>query len=214
MCRLLLEDDYPESFEIIPVPDSSSKDKLVTLVYIDDYNSIERVQTGDAQRHITTKKQKIKVHAPKSEKLFESVVQVANNIGMRVNDTKTQMLCISPNAHSDISSYINTANSEITSGETLKILGFNFNTKPDASYHVSMLIDKFYSRLWTLRFLKRSGMDKNDLLKVYKTVVVPSIEYCSVVYDSLIPEYLSNELEMTQKRQLRLYMAGIAIITI
>ena len=47
-------------------------------------------------------------------------------------------------------------------------------------------------------------MDKNDLLKVYKTVILPAIEYCSVVYDSLIPEYLSNELEMTQKKAIKI----------
>ena len=55
-----------------------------------------------------------------------------------------------------------------TNKQSLKILGFNSNNRPDASHHVSLVIEKFYARLWTLRFLKRSGMTKDDLLKVYK----------------------------------------------
>ena len=196
--------EEPDSFEEIIVPDSTCNDEVKTLVYIDDYNSIERVTLANAQRHITTNKQKICVHAKKSEQLFGAVGDLATNIGMRVNTAKTQMLCISPNTHSIVSSYISAGQTRIESTNSLKILGFNFDTKPDASFHVTGLIDKFYARLRTLRFLKRSGMGKNYLIKVYKTVILPAIEYCSVVYDSMIPEYLPNELESVQKRAIKI----------
>ena len=48
---------------------------------------------------------------------------------------------------------------------------------PDASRHVCGVIEKMYSRLWTLRFLKKSGMGKDELLKVYKTIIRPGAEY-------------------------------------
>ena len=43
-------------------------------------------------------------------------------------------------------------------------------------------------------------MSKADLIKVYNTVVRPCAEYCSVVYNTLIPKYISEKLEGMQKR--------------
>ena len=111
------------------------------------------------------------------------------------------MLCIAPGSSSIVSSHINTGTGErINSTNQLKILGFNFNTEPNAVYHVTGVIEKLYSRLWTLRFLKKSGMPPHVLLRVFNTVLRPAVEYSSVVYHSLIPEYLSIKLEQVQKQ--------------
>ena len=57
-----------------------------------------------------------------------------------------------------------------------------------------------YGKLWVLHFLKKSGMDEAGLLKVYETVLRPSAEYSSIIYGCLIPEYISNRLELIQKQ--------------
>ena len=121
---------------------------------------------------------------------------------MRVNERKTQMLCIHSSLNNVVTSYIMPGEDEdrLESTNELKILGFKFNNKPDASYHVGQLIDKFYSRMWTLRFLKRGGMESSDLLKVYETIIRPAIEYSSVVYHTLIPQYQSEKLEAMQRQ--------------
>ena len=105
---------------------------------------------------------------------------------------------------SDLTSYINTDNGFIESGGELKILGFTFDRSPTAVTHVTKVIDSFYGKLWTLRFLKKGGMAKNDLLNVYRTVVLPGVEYCSTVYNPLIPEYVSEQLESVQKQALKI----------
>ena len=117
-----------------------------------------------------------------------------------MNEKKTQVLCIHSNNHSQINSYIRTDDGEINSSETLKILGFQFDSKPNAVYHVTETINKFYSKLWTLRFLRKSGMRANDLQKIYSVIIRPAVEYCSIVYHTLIPEYMSDRLEMVQKQ--------------
>ena len=123
---------------------------------------------------------------------------------MKVNAQKTQMLCIHDNNNNVIDSYIRTDcrnnDANIRSSGTLKILGFNFSTEPNANFHVTGVIDKLYSKLWTLRFLKKSGLDPARLLEVYENVIRPSAEYSSVIYNSLIPEYLSDCLESVQKQ--------------
>ena len=52
----------------VNVPDTLCPDPLVKMVYIDDYNSIEKIRIAEAESHITVHKRKIHVLAQKSEK--------------------------------------------------------------------------------------------------------------------------------------------------
>ena len=115
-----------------------------------------------------------------------------------------QLLCIHTDKHSIVNSYIRTDESTISSGHQLKILGFYFDNNPNAVCHVTKVIEAFYSKLWTLRFLRRSGMAPMELLKVYFTVIRAAVEYASVVYHSLIPKYLSDRLERIQNQAMKI----------
>ena len=131
---------------------------------------------------------------------------------MQVNTKKTQILCISSETTSEITSYIRTSQGEITSGKSLKILGFYFDNRPNAVYHVTQVINAFFNKLWTLRFLKRTGMEPDSLLKVYFTVIRAAVEYCSSVYHSLIPGYMAERLEKIQRRAIRIiYGRGVDV---
>ena len=177
---------------------------VVNYVYIDDFNAIEQVNIRNSKSHITSGIRHIQTHAEKSEILFRNVRELADRIQMKVNENKTQLLCIHPYNNERVTSYIKTEDSVLKSGETLKILGFTFDSRPDASYHVKKLVTKFYGMLWSLRFLKRSGMEISDLVKVYETMIRPAVEYASVVYHTLIPEYLSEQLESVQKHAMKI----------
>ena len=123
---------------------------------------------------------------------------------MMVNSKKTQMLCINACKHNNVSSYIETEGDKIASTNGLKLLGFNFDCRPNANGHVELLIEKFYSRLWTIRFLKRSGLGEEKLLEVYNSVIRSAVEYCAVIYHSMIPASLSNKLEGIQRQALHI----------
>ena len=194
----------PSSIEEFIIPDSSCHEPISCFVYIDDFNTVEKVRFTEAESHISTRKRTIKVCAKKSELQFENVRNLAEELNMKVNSKKTQVLCIHVNKTNIISSYINTNEGQIESTDKLKILGFKFGSEPNAILHVTGLIHKFNIKLWTLRFLRKSGMDSENLLKVYRTILLPSIEYCSEIYDSLIPEYLSAKLEQMQKRAMKI----------
>ena len=47
-------------------------------------------------------------------------------------------------------------------------------------------------------------MTPDKLLAVYKSVIRPTADYCSVVYNSLIPKYISDSLEAAQRHALRI----------
>ena len=197
------EDEPSISFQ---VPNTICHVPVKTMVYIDDYNSIEKIRILEAESHISTRKRILNVLAQKSERVFAGVQSLADSIKMRVNSKKTQMLCIHANHCNIVNSYIKTSNQgqKIESGKSLKILDFNFNSEPNAVFHVLGVIDKLYGKLWTLRFLKQSGMEKMPLLGIYKNVLRPSVEYSSIIYHSLIPEYVASRLETVQKQAMKI----------
>ena len=157
---------------IVETPDSTCWEPIRSLVYMDDYNCLEKLRIRGGTTHMTTGKTKVKLHAKKSEYLFDNVSKLADEKQMKVNQDKTQMLCINANKINEVESYIKKpdSNERIESTDKLKILGFTFNKEPNAVAQVATIVDKFYGRLWTLRFHKKSGMGKADLHKVYDVV--------------------------------------------
>ena len=177
---------------------------ISTYVYIDDFNAIESIDLRGALSHITERKCELRVRAKASENLFEKINLLASDIGMQVNGQKTQMLCIHPCVHNKVSTHLVHQNAKIQSGQDMKILGFTFDKRPNANKHVEVLIERFYNRLWTLRFLKRSGLKHDHLLEIYNSVLRSAVEYCSTVYHSMIPRNLTEKLERIQRQALKI----------
>ena len=175
-----------------------------SYVYIDDFNAIEAVNLRSALSHITQDKCQLRMRAKGSENLFNNINRLAEDIGMQVNSSKTQMLCINPCIHNRVKTHIIHGGERIESAMTMKILGFNFDSRPNANYHVETLIERFYSRLWTLRFLKRSGISQDNLLEIYYSVLRSAVEYCATVYHSMIPSTLAEKLEGIQRQALKI----------
>ena len=67
--------------------------------------------------------------------------------------------------------------------------------------------EKANRRLYAIRQLKRSGVPAQDIVKVYCSIVRSTLEYASVVYANL-PRYLSDSLEMIQKRAMAITYPG------
>ena len=106
---LLLDSSSESSSEAVQVPNSACPVPISTFVYIDDFNTIEKVLISGAESHISTQKRKISVHAIKSETQFQRVSVLADELNMKVNAKKTQVLCIHANKDSSVNSYITTS---------------------------------------------------------------------------------------------------------
>ena len=55
------------------------------------------------------------------------------------------------------------------------------------------------AHLYFLRQLKHAKVPANDLLSLYTTCICPVAEYACPVFDTALPQYLSNQLEHQQK---------------
>ena len=186
------------------VPGDWDGGELSIKVYIDDMNNLEKVRTDNAIVRISEDKQVVLAHAIKSQENFDHVKGRAEEIKMKVNSAKTQLLCVSGNMNNNTKSYIRTEGTEIQSGESLKILGFWFGNRPNVHVHLGKMLTKFKSRLWTLRHLQKSGMTQNDLLIVYRTVLRPVLDFAVPAYHTLMTATEREEVEKLQRRALKI----------
>ena len=85
----------------------------------------------------------------------------------------------------------------------MKVLGFLFSSDADMSAHIEDIKRKFRARIWSLRHLGHVGFSESDLLKVYKSVILPVHDYCSCVYNSSLTQTQSNALERLQAQSLK-----------
>ena len=74
--------------------------------------------------------------------------------------------------------------------------------------HVDHIIKKASTKLYSLRVLRRAEVEKDNILKVYLTTVRPVLEYAVPVWQA-IPDYLSEAIEVVQKRSLKLSILSV-----
>ena len=58
--------------------------------------------------------------------------------------------------------------------------------------------------------LKRAGVNQADLVTIYISVVRPVVEYACPVWSTNLPVYLSDNIEMIQKRAVRAIFPGMS----
>ena len=122
---------------------------------------------------------------------------------MVVYTTKTQLLVISDTMGQVNEAFIeDAADNELTSSEQMKVLGFYFSTLLDVSLHVEILRRRFRQKYWVLLHLREFGFNKEELAKVYRTIVRPVADYCSVVYHAMLTDETDESLEKCQSLSL------------
>ena len=172
--------------------------------YIDDNVSCARVNFGSIP--ITIKAgQPIKIkQALPVQNAFRSVTRKAEEIGMVVNASKTNLLCISDALNHRPETFImDSDNNIIESGQAMKVLGFHFSNKPNADLHVELTTKKIRQRYWILSHLRKIGFDQEELVRVYKSSVLPLADYCCPAYHSMLSDLQDQLFERTQVGALR-----------
>ena len=88
--------------------------------------------------------------------------------------------------------------------ESVKILGLVMTGTLQWKDNIRESIKKANKRLYFIVLLKRAGVNVNDVLNFYCTVIRPVLEYCAQAFHHSIPKYLADELETVQKRVLKI----------
>ena len=130
---------------------------------------------------------------------------------MRINSSKTKEMVISFNKRYDFNSSLPNIcidNEQIERVDQVNILGVTVSNDLSWNIHIDNIIAKASKRMYMLYQLKRSGINQNDLLTIYVSVIRPVLEYACPVWHSCLPKYLSDNIEFIQKRSLKTIYPG------
>ena len=175
--------------------------KISVLKYIDDNILHEKICMDSLV--IDEHGRKV-ARALRTQNLFRQIVLIAESLGMKVNAAKTMMLCVSDSRTYEASAFFEDAlGAKVVSQDSLKILGVHFSKRPDMSAQVQSICRKFRSRIWILRHLHHNGFDESELLRVYKSIILPCHDYCSTVFHSSLTLSQTIVLERLQAKALK-----------
>ena len=173
---------------------------LSVLKYVDD-NIIHEKMFMDGL--VIDENGEKKGRAVRSQNLFRQITRIAELMGMKVNTDKTMVLCVSDSRTYKAAAYIEDSDGcRVDSVNKLKILGV-LSDKPDMAAQVDAICRKFRARIWTLRHLHHRGFTQEELLKVYKSTILPCHDYCSNVYHSSLTLSQTVVLERLQAKALK-----------
>ena len=177
---------------------------VIILKYVDDNVTVEKLNYGQVTIvKIDGKNIKIKC-ALGSQNAFRSITLKAVEKGMVVNTAKTQIIVISDSLNYTPGTFIvDRDGNTISCTDKMKVLGFEFGKKPTVQPQVSSIITKLRRKYWSLRHLKKLGFTAEELVKVYRSVLLPIADYCDVVYHSMLTDEQDEALERAQVGALR-----------
>lgn len=135
---------------------------------------------------------------------FEILQRRAEDIGMRINTKKMQLLVISPPNGCKTSAVIGPENWTTLSVDSMRLVSYTFGDKPGAGAHVDEIANKYRRKKWMLYHLRDSGFKGKQLFRLYCCYIWSIIEYCSVVYHALLTKNQEVHLERLQRHAVRL----------
>ena len=182
---------------------SQAGDDIEAFLYVDDTTLVDSVPMDTAIRHVTTGVTEELLSGLRLEAALRELEQGATDIGMAINRKKTQLLVISPPNGCNTRAALKIGDEEIRSQPRLKLVGFSFCEKPNASKHVEQIREKFRVRIWMMYHLKRAGFKGRNLYRLYCCYLRTIVEYCSVVYHSLLTAVQSEALERPHRQAIR-----------
>ena len=170
-------------------------------LYVDDTTLMDGVDMNGATRHITTEKTVETFDDLTLARDFEALSGRAEDIGMKINASKTQLLIVSPpNGCTTRASFRTGDGTAVSSVEVLRLVGFSFGSDPGASAHIEALCNRYRTKKWMLYHLREAGFKGDVLFKLYACYIRSILEYCSPVYHSLLT---GEQLEKLHRHAIR-----------
>ena len=88
------------------------------------------------------------------------------------------------------------------------VLGVTISSDLSWNAHVDEIISNARKRVYIIYQLKRAGINQNYLIRIYVSVIRPVVKYACPVWHTNLPKYLSDNIEIIQKRCLKTIFPG------
>ena len=130
----------------------------------------------------------------------------AKQNGMKINLEKTKLMLFNPCHSKDFMPEITVADTRIELVESEKLLGVILTSALKWEENTHYIVKRCYSKLWTLRRLKKLGAASDDLLDVYFKQIRSILEFASPVWNSALTGDDIINLERVQKAVLHIIL--------
>ena len=140
---------------------------------------------------------------------LDEIQQWAEQNDMRLNVKKCKEMVISFLRQSPNNAPLCINGNLLNVVSSFKVLGVTLNDHLKWNDNVNILVKKASKRLYILRILQKSGVPPSDLLPVFFALVRLVLEYACAVWHTSLPDFLSNKIELVQKRALRIVYPGL-----
>ncbi len=125
----------------------------------------------------------------------------ADEIKMKLNGKKTQVLVVDFTRTKKSQHWQFHVNEvPVDTVKSARLLGVIVNSQLTWDDHVNSIITKASSRLWLLRSLRKFGFTKIELTLLYKSSIIPILEYASPVWGYAITTSQVEAIERVQWR--------------
>ena len=158
------------------------------------YCNTYRERTG----HILIKEDCVMTSHIRSLEEFASLHQ------MKVNAEKTKMVLFNPMKSIDVSPLgFKIDGKEIGSVEEFKLLGVMLSSNLSWNSHISYIIRKANSRVWTVKRMSDRGVAPEILIRIFELHVRSLLEYMAPAFTGAVSKKNIISIERVQKRHLR-----------
>ena len=176
--------------------DGPDLQKLEAFMYVDDTTLVDCVGTNTATLHLTTAATVARLEGMELERDFWELNERAEELNMKINEKKTQLLVIGPpTGHHYAGSIAGPGGDNIECVDKMKLVGFTFGTRPGVEAQVEAVEERFRRKIWLLYHLRDAGFRGMTLFKLYCCYIRVIVEYCSVVYHPMLTRGQEDALE-------------------
>ena len=143
------------------------------------------------------------VNDPNTERLLNYIAANAEAKGMIINKKKTGLMCVSTSRTFDCRLEVAVQGETVRGTKSMNVLGLKLDSDCTFRSHIHALRAKLRSKTWALAKLRKRGLDQDKLVKAYKALIRPSVEYLVPVWSNMITAEQSEMLERQQVQALK-----------
>ena len=124
---------------------------------------------------------------------------------MKINTSKTKELLFSFSKQPSVAlPAVHLENQIIERTPSAKLLGIYITDDLKWNTHINHITKKASQRLYMLSTLKKAGVPQADLLTIYTAKIRSVVEYGCECWHPGLTDYLNKQIEMIQKRALKI----------
>ena len=147
----------------------------------------------------------------KTQGLLQHITDRAESRGMLINAKKTGLMLVSAATSFDPRVRIQLGGEVIKGSDSLKILGVTLDSDASFRSHSTALAGRMRARTWALSKLQKRGLEEKELIRTYRCLVRPTVEYASPAWHSCLTATQAASIERQQAQALKnIYGPGLS----